>query len=134
MVLRRRSTRSGNEEAVMSVREIPRSEWIDFCRSLTLSNAGRLVTVETGGNHDLQAVTRGEPLKAVSAELEAPDGGDKIMISTGAEPLERTFQTVKDPVGLALEDTPGGANEGLRIESKSGEVTTVRFGSPWASS
>ena len=113
----------------MSIREIPRNEWIDFCRSLTLSHTGRLVTVETGGNHDLQPVALGEPLKAVSAELEAPDGGDKIVISTGAEPLERTFQTVKDPVGLALEDTAGGAHEGLRIESKSGEVTTVRFGS-----
>jgi len=114
----------------MSVREIPRSEWIDLCRSLTLSHTGRLVTVETGGNHDLHPVARGEPLKAVSAELEAPDGGDKIVISTGAEPLERTFQTVKDPVGLVLEDTPAGVQQGLRIESKSGEVTTLRFGSP----
>jgi hypothetical protein len=109
----------------MSVRQIPRSEWIDFCRSLTLSHTGRLVTVETGGNHSLQPVARDEPLKAVSAELEAPDGGDKIVISTGANPLERTFRAVRDPVGLALEDASGG----LRIESRTGEVTTVRFGS-----
>jgi Family of unknown function (DUF5335) len=111
----------------MSLREIPRTEWIDFCRTFTASHRGCPVTVEISGGDAQRPLVRGEPLKAVSAELEEPDGDGKIVISTGAEPPDRTFQAVKEPVGIALEETTSGDHEGIRIESKGGTVTTLSF-------
>ena len=108
----------------MLLREIPRNEWIDFCKAFTVSHAGSLVTVEIGGAGPL---VRAEPLKAVSAELGESDGDGKIVISTGAEPPDRTFQAVKEPVGIALEETKSGDYDGIRIRSRGGTVTRLSF-------
>jgi hypothetical protein len=104
---------------------IPRTEWVDFCKSFTLDHAGWLVTVDVASEGERQTIAEEEPLKAVSAEFEEIEDDAKILISTGREPLERTLQTVKHPIGVTLEEARPGVHEGLRITSKDGSVTTV---------
>jgi Family of unknown function (DUF5335) len=106
---------------------IPRTDWVDFCKSFTLDHAGWLVTVDVASAGRHQTIAEEEPLKAVSAEFEEVEDDAKILISTGRQPLERTFQTVKHAIGVTLEESRPGAHEGLRITSKDGTVTTVSF-------
>jgi len=106
---------------------IPRTDWVDFCRSFTLDHTGWLVTVDVASAGRRQTIAEAEPLKAVSAEFEEVEDDAKILISTGREPLERTLQTVKHAIGVTLEESRPGGHEGLCITSQDGSVTTVSF-------
>jgi len=106
---------------------IPRTDWVDFCKSFTLDHAGWLVTVDVASEGDRQTIAEEEPLKAVSAEFEEIEDDAKILISTGREPLERTLQTVKHAIAVSLEEARPGAHQGLRVTSTDGSITTVSF-------
>ncbi|HSD09936.1 MAG TPA: hypothetical protein VLF14_03065 [Candidatus Binatia bacterium] len=109
---------------------IPRTDWVGFCKSFTLSHSGWLVTVDVASAGHHQTIAEEEPLKAVSAEFEEVEDDAKILISIGREPLERTFQTVKQAIAVSLDEARAGEHRGLRVISKDGSVTTVSLRAP----
>jgi hypothetical protein len=111
----------------MPVREIPRDEWPDFFDAFSRRHEGWLATVEVSGRSlGAREQVRELPLVGVTAELEGAEG-DTVSIILGEPEEDRVTHTVTRPARVRVEQTEGGADAALQVESGGGETTLLRF-------
>jgi hypothetical protein len=109
------------------MREIPRDEWAGFLDSFSRQHEGWLVTVEVLGTEiGAQVEAEGKPLEGITADLKA-GGEDVITIILGGGPRGRVTHNVTQPAHVRIEQTEGGADMTLQIESGGGVTTLVRL-------
>ena len=108
--------------------EIPREEWRRFLDEFSRRHAGWLVTIEVNDPREGRSeLARDVPLSGVSAELH----GRAPEIESLAGPRGREINPrIAAPSRLTLSRTPGGADEGVEMESADGTRTLVRFRTP----
>jgi hypothetical protein len=102
---------------------IPRREWTEFCTDFTLHHRGWLASIAVARGGKESPVVEGEPIRAISTEMYGGDEIDKLLISTGDDPLSRTIHVVEKPAALVLEEQ----EDVLWIESSDGTVTRLRL-------
>ena len=114
----------------MPAQEIPRHAWVAFFESFSREHDGWLSTIEElGAARCAQAEPSAKALLRISAELNDQDE-DIISIIARERPHNDITHIIKAPTRVSLIATEEGAHVGLRIESKNGSVTIVRFRSP----
>jgi hypothetical protein len=114
----------------MATREIPREEWVEFLDGFSSQHEGWLVTVEVLGT-DIGAQVEAEEmtLEGVTADLKG-GGSDVISIIVSRGGAERVTHNVTGPTHVRVEQTEGGADMALQIESGGGVTTLLSFRSP----
>lgn len=112
----------------MSRRVIDRSEWASFVDVFSRCHDGWLISigVEEGAS-PRRYVTRDWPLRGVVAEL--GDDVSSMMVFTG-DTAPHATHFVEHAIALEVDETPEGAEAGLRITDASGGRTIVEFRSP----
>ena len=109
----------------MPLREIPRGEWAEYLDSFSRQHEGWPVTVEVlGAEVGAQVEAQGLPLQGVTAELKG--GEDAITVIVGGGSVERVTHAVSRPAHVRVEQSEGGADLTLQIESSDGVATLVR--------
>jgi hypothetical protein len=111
----------------MPTRNIPRAEWVTFFDRFSRQHERWLITLEivTSGLGALREL-RDKPLIGISADLKG-SGVASISIIAGDKPADHIDHLISGPSRVALEETDEGAHKGLRIESRGGEITLLRF-------
>src|SRR5437762_13120317 len=102
----------------MTTKEIPRPEWNSFFDAFSRQHEGWLATLEIFAP-DLGAQEEAHelPLEGISIFSEG-GGGTAIAINLGKTPEDHVTHTVTKPEHVWLEQTSGGANAALEIESE----------------
>lgn len=111
----------------MPTQEIPREEWNNFFDAFSRQHKGWLATLEVfAPDIGAQEEARELPLEGISIASE--DGSaEAIAISLGKTPEDHITHTVTEPQHVWLEQTSGGANAALEIESTNETKTLLRF-------
>ena len=109
------------------MREIPREEWLEFLDSFSRQHEGWLVTVEVLGE-EIGAQVEAEEmmLEGVTADLKGL-GEDVISIILSKGSQERITHNITRPTHIRIEQTEGGADMTLQIESGDRVTTLLRF-------
>jgi Family of unknown function (DUF5335) len=109
------------------MREIPREEWVEFLDSFSRQHEGWLVTVEVLGE-EIGAQVEAEEmmLEGVTADLKGV-GEDVISIILGNGSQERITHNITQPTHVRIEQTEGGADMALQIESGDRVTTLLSF-------
>ena len=108
------------------MREIPRSEWVEFLDSFSRQHEGWLVTVEVlGAEIGAQVEAQDMPLQGITADLKG--GADAVTVILGGGVDEHVTHGINEPTHLRIEQAENGADMTLQIESRGGIVTLVRF-------
>ena len=109
------------------MRDIPREEWVEFLDGFSSQHEGWLVTVEVLGEEiGAQVEAEEMTLEGVSADLKG-GGPDVISIILVNRLKEHVTRNVTQPTHLRIEQTEGGADMALQIESGDGVTTLLRF-------
>jgi hypothetical protein len=109
------------------MREIPREEWVEFLDGFSRQHEGWLVTVEVLGSEiGAQVEAEEMTLDGVSADLKG-GGPDLISVMLVNSSKEHVTHNVTEPTHLRIEQTEGGADMALQIESGGGVTTLLRF-------
>jgi hypothetical protein len=111
----------------VQTKEIPRDEWLTFFDAFSRRHEGWLATVEVLGKEvGAQTEARELPLVGVTAELKGGED-DTVSIILGEAQEDHITHTVTRPARVRLEQTEGGADEALQVESGEGVMTLLRF-------
>ena len=111
----------------MPTREIPREEWSKFFDVFSRQHEGWLATLEIfAPDVGAQMEAHELPLEGISIA----SGGsvaDAIAISLGKNAEDHVTHTITKPEHVWLEQTSGGANAALEIESENQTKSLLRF-------
>jgi hypothetical protein len=111
----------------MPTKEIPREEWSNFFDVFSRQHEGWLATLEIFGPEvGAQEEAHELPLEGISLA----SGGnetDAVAISLGKTPEDHVTHTITKPEHVWLEQTSGGANAALEIESEDQNKALLRF-------
>src|SRR2546427_9511189 len=111
----------------MPTQEIPREDWNNFFDVFSRQHEGWLATLEIFGPEvGAQEEAHELPLEGISIA----SGGDEIdavAISLGKTPEDHVTHTITKPEHVWLEQTSGGANAALEIESENQNKALLRF-------
>lgn len=110
----------------MPTQEIPRDEWNTFFDVFSRQHEGWLATLEVfGPDIGAQEEAHELPLEGISI-ASGNNGTHAIAIDLGKTP-DHITHTITEPEHVWLEQTSGGANAALEIESKDETKTLLRF-------
>jgi hypothetical protein len=111
----------------MPTQEIPREAWNDFFDVFSRQHEGWLATLEIFGP-DLGAQEEAHelPLEGISI-ASGGSGADAIAINLGKTAEDHVTHTITKPEHVWLEQTSGGANTALEIESENQNKSLLRF-------
>jgi hypothetical protein len=111
----------------MPTQEIPRDEWNNFLDVFSRQHEGWLATLEVFGPEiGAQEEAHELPLEGISI-ASGINGTDAIAIDLGKTPEDHVTHTITEPEHVWLEQTSGGANAALEIESENETKTLLRF-------
>ena len=111
----------------MPTKEIPREAWNNFFDVFSRQHEDWLATLEVFSPEvGAQQEARELPLEGISI-ASAHDGADAIAIGLGKTPEDHIKHTITTPEHVWLQQTPGGANAALEIESENQTKTLLRF-------
>lgn len=109
------------------MREIPREEWVEFLDGFSRQHEGWLATVEVLGEEiGAQVEAEGMTLEGVTADVKG-EGSDVISIMLVNSSKEHVTHNVIQPTHVRIEQTEGGADLALQIETGDGVTTLLRF-------
>src|SRR6266480_2956333 len=115
------------KELPMPTQEIQREEWHKFFEAFSRQHEGWLATLEIfAPDVGAQEEAHELPLEGISI-TSGGNGADGIAISLGKTPEDHVTHTVTKPEHVWLEQTSGGANAALEIESESQNKALLRF-------
>ena len=111
----------------MSTQEIPREDWNNFFDVFSRQHEGWLATLEVfGPDVGAQEEAHELPFEGISIASEG-NGADAIAINLGKTPEDHVTHTITKPEHVWLEQTSGGANAALEIESENQNKALLRF-------
>jgi uncharacterized protein DUF5335 len=111
----------------MSTQEIPRAEWNNFFDGFSRQHEGWLATLEIFAP-DLGAQEEAHELPLEGISIAAGDESPiAISISLAQTSEDHVTHTITGPERVWLEQTLGGANAALEIESENQTKTLLRF-------
>ena len=111
----------------MPTQEIQREEWHKFFYAFSRQHEGWLATLEIfAAEVGAQEEAHELPLEGISISSEG-SGGTSIAINLGKTPEDHITHTVTKPEHVWLEQTSGGANAALEIESEDQNKALLRF-------
>ena len=111
----------------MPTQEIPREEWTRFLETFSRQHEGWLATLEILGTEiGAQQEARDLPFEGITATSK-DSSPEAIAISLGKTAEDHVTHTISEPTRLWLEQTSGGANAALEIESADKVKTLLRF-------
>jgi hypothetical protein len=111
----------------MPTQEIPRDEWNNFFDVFSRQHEGWLATLEVFGPEiGAQEEAHELPLEGISI-ASGNKGTDAIAIDLGKTPEDHFTHRITEPEHVWLEQTSGGANAALEIESENETKTLLRF-------
>ena len=111
----------------MPTQEIPRQDWNNFFDGFSRQHEGWLATLEifaldVGAQEEVHEL----PFEGISI-ASGGNGADAIAISLGKTPEDHVTHTITKPEHVWLEQTSGGANAALEIESENQNKALLRF-------
>jgi len=111
----------------MPTQEIPRDEWNNFFDVFSRQHEGWLATLEVfGPDIGAQEEAHELPLEGISI-ASGNNGTEAIAIHLGKTPEDHVTHTITKPKHVWLEQTSGGANAALEIESENQNKALLRF-------
>jgi hypothetical protein len=111
----------------MPTREIPREEWNNFFDVFSRQHKDWLATLEVFSTDvGAQQEAFELPLEGISI-ASGHDGADGIAIDLGKSPEDHIMHTITAPEHVWIQQTPGGADAALEIESENQTKTLLRF-------
>jgi hypothetical protein len=111
----------------MTTQEIPREEWHKFFGAFSRQHEGWLATLEIfAPDVGAQEEAHELPLEGISISSEG-SGRTAIAINLGKTTENHVTHTVTKPEHVWLEQTSGGANAALEIESEDQSKALLRF-------
>jgi hypothetical protein len=111
----------------MPTQEIPRTEWNNFFDGFSRQHEGWLATLEVFAPEiGAQEEAHELPLEGISV-ASANESPNAISISFGKTSEDHVTHTISKPEHVWLEQTSGGANAVLEIESENQTKTLLRF-------
>ncbi len=111
----------------MPTQEIPRDEWNNFFDVFSRQHEGWLATLEVFGPEiGAQEKAHELPLEGISI-ASGNNGADVIAIDLGKTQEDHVTYKIIGPEHVWLEQTSGGANAALEIESENETKTLLRF-------
>jgi hypothetical protein len=112
----------------MKQREIRGSDWAHFLDAFSRQHEGWLVTVEDipRGGGSPRVEVRELPLQGVFVDPREHN----ISLAVGRTADDHLTHTISRPTRLIVEQNDAGADEGLKIERRTGRSTHVRFRVP----
>ncbi len=111
----------------MPTQEIPREDWSNFFDVFSRQHEGWLATLEifapeVGAQEEAHEL----PLEGVSI-ASGGNADDAIAVNLGKTSENHVTHTIIKPEHVWLEQTSGGANAALEIESENQHKTLLRF-------
>jgi hypothetical protein len=111
----------------MPTQEIPRTEWNNFFDGFSRQHEGWLATLEVFAPEiGAQEQAHELPFEGISI-ASADESPNEIAINLGKPSEDHITHTITKPEHVWLEQTPGGANAALEIESENQTKTLLRF-------
>jgi len=111
----------------MPTQEIPREDWSNFFDVFSRQHEGWLASLEVFGPEvGAQEEAHQLPFEGISI-ASGGDGADAIAINLGKTPEDHVTHTITKPEHVWLEQTDGGANAALEIESENQNKALLRF-------
>ena len=111
----------------METREIPRNEWRSFFDIFSRQHEGWLATLEIFGQEvAAQQEPREGPLKGITLTSVVGES-EAIALNLGKTPEDHVTHTITKPAHVWLEQTSGGADAALEIDSHDQPKTLLRF-------
>ena len=111
----------------MPTQEIPREDWSNFFDVFSRQHEGWLATLEVFGPEvGAQEEAHELPFEGISI-ASGGNGADAIAINLGKTPEDHVTHTITKPEHVWLEQTSGGANAALEIESENQNKALLRF-------
>ena len=111
----------------MPTQEIPRQDWDNFFDIFSRQHESWLATLEVFGP-DIGAQEEAHELPFAGISVASGDNSaDAIAINLGKTPEDHITHTINQPEHVWLEQTSGGANAALEIESANETKTLLRF-------
>lgn len=105
--------------------EISRSRWSEFVETFTRQHQNWLTTVQVIDETDkTRVLAKDAPLDHVMIR---DDNEIHVGMREGPEPKRTIEHIVQQPRRMVFEETEEGAHKGMRIESKTGVVTYLKF-------
>jgi len=112
----------------MNSRHIPKDKWCEELDTFSRQHEGWIVNVAvSSGDGQSRTEARNLPLQGVSCD--AP-GSDRIAVTAGVDVDKHLTHEISRAVAVAIDETDGGADRGLRIRGADGSETRVEFRSP----
>ena len=111
----------------MPTQEIQREEWHKFFDAFSRQHEGWLATLEIfAPDVGAQEEAHELPLEGISIASGGSET-DAIAINLGKTPEDHVTHTITKPEHVWLEQTSGGANAALEIESENQTKSLLRF-------
>ena len=111
----------------MPTQEIPREDWSKFFDVFSRQHEGWLATLEIfAPDVGAQEEAHELPLEGISI-ASGGNEADAIAINLGKTPEDHVTHTIMKPEHVWLEQTSGGANAALEIESENQSKSLLRF-------
>ena len=111
----------------MPTQEIPRTEWNNFFDGFSRQHEGWLATLEVFAPEiGAQEEAHDLPFEGISI-ASADESHNEIAINLGKPSEDHITHTITKAEHVWLEQTPGGANAALEIESENQTKTLLRF-------
>jgi len=111
----------------MPTQEIPREDWNNFFDVFSRQHEGWLATLEIfASDIGAQEEAHELPLEGIST-ASGGNEADAIAINLGKTPEDHVTHTITKPEHVWLEQTSGGADAALEIDSDNQTKTLLRF-------
>jgi hypothetical protein len=111
----------------MPTQEISREDWSNFFDLFSRQHEGWLATLEVFGPEvGAQEEAHQLPFEGISI-ASGGNGAEAIAINLGKTPEDHVTHTITKPEHVWLEQTSGGANAALEIESENQNKALLRF-------
>src|SRR5687768_13125823 len=110
----------------MTLKEIPRDQWVVFCDTFAREHAGEPATIEVLDGGAIQTVVRNMPLVDVEADLR-DDRLHTVAVTAGDEPGRHLSHMIQSPERIKLQLSGSGEAQAVRIESQKGLTTLIRL-------
>ena len=111
----------------MPTQKIPREDWNNFFDVFSRQHEGWLATLEIfASDIGAQEEAHELPLEGISI-ASGGNGADAIAINLGKTPEDHVTHTITKPEHVWLEQTSGGADAALEIDSDNQTKTLLRF-------
>ena len=111
----------------MPTQEIPREDWNNFFDVFSRQHEGWLATLEIfASDIGAQEEAHELPLEGISI-ASGDNGADAVAINLGKTAEDHVTHTITNPEHVWLEQTSGGADAALEIDSHDQPKTLLRF-------